>query len=381
MLIKALNEKKKKFLFLRKTFPSLRVTSLLAWRMMLTDYNLWHLVKEEKQEHNFWINGNLIHFDSLDDPAKKKSSDWNYIFFEEMNDFSLDDFKTMQMYNRAHPGPDGVKYEVFPGVWVHVRNQIYGMLNPVDANCFVKAELLDKSAYDTEEIVSTYKDNTFLHKDTVKLIEGLKDQDHNYYLIYTCAEWGVLENIIYSNWHIIKQMNLPNERQIDETVYGLDFGYTNPSAMVRIDFADNKVYEQELFCQTHLKPDQLIEKVKMVVSDMHRDKYIYCDNAEPDTIQMLCDAGFNAHPADKDVRNGINKVKMQDIRITEDSVNLIKEKRGYCYKKDKDGNVREGEPVKWNDHLMDAERYAIYTYLKQFGQSDNEIYAGGSAVQ
>lgn len=347
---------------------------------------LWPYIRQEKITNDYWLNGNLIHFDSLDKPEKKKSTSWNYIFFEEMPDFTLEDFQTMQLYLSAHPGPDGITYRPIVDnldVMVHVKNQIYGALNPIDEYCWIKTELLDSSAWDTNEIVSTYKDNAKnLHPDVIKAIQDLELQDENFYRVYACALWGKLENIIYSNWTIIKRMDFPNERQIIDTVYGLDFGYSHPAALIRIDFTDSHCYEQELLYQTKLKPDQLVERVlELIPRDHHRSKNIYCDSAEPATIQMLCDAGLNAMPANKDVRNGINCVKMQDCRITEDSINLIKEKRGYAYKKDKDGHVKEGEPVKFNDHACDAERMAIFTYLAENAVADdNDAYDVGSSV-
>jgi phage terminase large subunit len=87
---------------------------------------------------------------------------------------------------------------------------------------------------------------------------------------------------------------------------------------------------------------------------------IFCDNAEPKTIEELRRAGYNAKPADKDVREGIRKVKGQPLYITEKSVNLIKEIRSYKWKTDKDGKVLD-EPIKFNDHAIDALRYAIFT--------------------
>lgn len=354
MLIKALQERKKKFLFLRKTFPSLRISSLTDFKEIVTDMGLWPYIRQEKITNDYWLNGNLIHFDSLDKPEKKKSTSWNYIIFEEMPDFTMDDFQTMQLYLSAHPGQG--------------KNQIYGALNPIDEYCWVKTDLLDHSAWDTNEIVSTYKDNlSNLHPDVIKAIQDLEKQDENFYQVYTLGQWGKLENIVYSNWTIIHRADLPNERQIVETVYGVDFGYSHPAAIVRVDFTDSLCYEQELLYQTKLEPDRLVERALELIPRECRSKYMFCDNSEPATIQMLCDAGFNAYEADKDVRNGINCVKMQDCRITEDSVNIIKEKRGYAFKKDKNGHVIEGEPVKFRDHAMDAERYAIYTYLKQYG--------------
>lgn len=380
MLIKALNERKKKFLFLRKTFPSLRISSMTDFKMICGEMGLWPYIRQEKQTNDFWLNGNLIHFDSLDKPEKKKSTSWNYIFFEEMPDFTYDDFKTMQLYLSAHPGPDGVSYEPFPGLKVYVKNQIYGALNPIDEYCWVKTELLNGSSWDTNEIVSTYKDNIKnLHPDVVKAIKELENQDRNFYLVYTLGQWGKLENIIYSNWVVIKRMDLPNERQIIDTIYGVDFGYSHPAAIVRIDFTDGPTYIQELVYRTKLKTNDLIDLMKIHIPNEHRTNYIFCDSEEPDSIQDICDAGYNAFPADKDVRAGINKVKMQDLRITEDSIHLIKEIRGYAFKKNKDGHVQEGEPIKFNDHACDAMRYGIFSYYTKILGSNDKIITGESA--
>ncbi len=55
---------------------------------------------------------------------------------------------------------------------------------------------------------------------------------------------------------------------------------------------------------------------------------------------------------------GIDKVKQYKLHILEDSINLIKEIRSYKWKEDKEGRILE-EPVKFNDHAMDAMRYAL----------------------
>jgi phage terminase large subunit len=55
-------------------------------------------------------------------------------------------------------------------------------------------------------------------------------------------------------------------------------------------------------------------------------------------------------------------VKRQKLHITKDSVNLLKEISGYKYREDKNKVTLE-EPLKFNDHLMDALRYGLYTHL------------------
>ena len=90
---------------------------------------------------------------------------------------------------------------------------------------------------------------------------------------------------------------------------------------------------------------------------------MYCDAAEPNRIEELRRAGFNARPADKDVKKGIDTIRQQALFITQASLNLTKEIRGYKYDSDKDGKLLEF-PVKENDHAVDAMRYAAYTHLK-----------------
>jgi phage terminase large subunit len=53
------------------------------------------------------------------------------------------------------------------------------------------------------------------------------------------------------------------------------------------------------------------------------------------------------------VKNGIDKIKRHSLYITKDSDDLLREIKFYKWKEDKDGNVLD-EPVKFNDHLMDA---------------------------
>ncbi|HSW70520.1 MAG TPA: terminase large subunit, partial [Gammaproteobacteria bacterium] len=81
------------------------------------------------------------------------------------------------------------------------------------------------------------------------------------------------------------------------------------------------------------------------------------------TIEELHRAGFNSKPCEKkEVKEGIRKVKSLPLFITSQSSNMIKEIRSYKWKVDKDDHVLD-EPVKFNDHAMDALRYAVFTKL------------------
>jgi phage terminase large subunit len=64
------------------------------------------------------------------------------------------------------------------------------------------------------------------------------------------------------------------------------------------------------------------------------------------------------------VKYGIDRVKDHKISMTKSSVNLIREYRNYLHEVDKNGRILN-DPVKINDHLMDAVRYGLEGYKEQ----------------
>jgi phage terminase large subunit len=224
-------------------------------------------------------------------------------------------------------------------------------LNPIDQFHWIRTQVLDVPNKDVASFQSNYKMNPFLSREYIEQLEGLADIDENYYRIYALGEWGVLQNLIYSNWDVVDRA--PDN--YDEIVCGLDFGYVNPTALIEVRIRENEVWVKELVYQSHLTNSDLIEIMKDKVD---KGKAIYADSAEPQRIEEIYQAGFNIYPAEKSVKFGIDKVKQYKLHILEDSINLIKEIRSYKWKEDKEGRTLE-EPVKFNDHAMDAMRYAI----------------------
>lgn len=186
-------------------------------------------------------------------------------------------------------------------------------------------------------------------------IERLKDADENYWRVYGLGEKGVSGETIYTHWRTCKE--LPGK---GETWYGQDFGYNVASALVKVEYYEGGVYVDEVLYETKLTTGDLIERYKGL--GIRRPVEVFCDAAEPKTIEEMLRAGMNAKPADKDVTEGIRKVKSLPLFITERSTNLIKEIKSYKWKTDKTGLVLD-EPVKFNDHALDALRYAVFTKL------------------
>lgn len=350
LLLRCLKVKNYKVAICRKTFPSLRLTAYKLFIDLLREYKIYERVHHDKQNNiiTFPDTGAYVAFLSIDDPEKIKSTEWNAIWLEEANEFTWDDWIIIQTRLRAAQ----------LGLY---RNQIYLSLNPSDEQSWINQKLMvdPKLAAQIEIIHSTFLDNPFLGKDYVELLLGLKDQDLNAYMVYAEGKWGVLTNIIYQPYTIV-----PELRECSEIIYGIDFGFNNPTAVIRIGIHDiEHCYLDEKLYQTHLTNGQLIDQLKIIIPEDERLVPIYADCAEPNRIEEIHNAGFNVMESNKDVETGIDFCKRKKFYATANSVNLIKERAAYKWRQDKNGNVLD-EPVKFMDHLMDAKRYAIWTYQK-----------------
>jgi len=175
--------------------------------------------------------------------------------------------------------------------------------------------------------------------------------------VYGLGLRGKAKELIYSNWEVFKEDPI----NIDETIYGLDFGWNHPTALVRIDLCDTVPYITELLYETHLKTPDLIDRLKSF--NISSGDYIYADSQEPAKIQEIFEAGFNINSSDKSVSDGIEFCQRGKMYVK--GGNLEKEIKCYKWKVNKDGIILKDEPVKFNDHLCDAFRYARYTHTQK----------------
>lgn len=332
----------------RKTMPALKMTALRLILTLLKEYNLFAPACFNKTENIYQMGPSRFQFFSLDDPEKIKSAEFNYIWMEEATEFTYQDYAVLLTRLSAPRTSDG-------------KNQIFLTLNPTDINCWIYKKLFTQQ--DITVIKSTYKDNNFLQESYIKTLLSLKDYDLNAYKVFALGEWGASEKIIYKNWSLVDELP-PNPTEI---FYGLDFGFNNPTALVQVAVYDGKFYVKELLYQSGLTNTALIEKLKTLLSGQET-KTIYADAAEPNRIAEIAASGLNIKPAQKNVLNGIMSVKSDTFFVTKSSTNLIKELQTYSWKSDANGNILE-EPVKFNDHLLDALRYGIYTYKNEISQS------------
>lgn len=277
-------------------------------------------------------NGSYIELFGLEDEGKARGPGRDILFVNEAN---LID-KTL-----------------FDQLAMRTTGTIFLDWNPADFNSWVYA-IADNKDYC--RIHSTYKDNIHnLTKQQIDYIEAYKLLPDDFmWKVYGLGLRGAAKELIYTNWKYYDE-----EPQGGDVFYGLDFGYTNPAAMVKIRHYEGANYVQQLIYKSGLNNSELSNVIKQEVKGK---AVIYADCAEPKSIEELHRTGLNVKPSDKDVWAGILGVKSYPLLVHRNSKNLIEELQSYKWKKDKNDEVLE-EPVKANDHLCDAMRYGIFTHL------------------
>ena len=216
----------------------------------------------------------------------------------------------------------------------------------------------DNRAYKTDEISilkTTYKDNRFLTKQDISRLENEKDKYR--YDVYTLGNWGVLGNVIFTNWRVEDLSGI--SEQFTNHRNGLDFGYSSDPAAILVSHYDKSrktIYIYDELYQCNLTNDLL----GIEASKMFGVQPVTCDSAEPKSIAELQRYKVDARAAAKgkdSVLHGIQWLQQQTIVVDTKCINMRNELQGYKWKEDKGGNALP-VPVDRDNHLVDALRYA-----------------------
>ena len=333
-IIKALQETGKTFTIVRKTLPALKGTAYRDVISILKELDLYSEEYHNKSELSYTLNDNLIEFISVDQPQKIRGRKRNYLWLNEANELTYEDWTQLIL---------------------RTTEQIYLDYNPSDPYSWIYDKVVTRN--DCTFIKSTYLANPFLDKDTIAEIERLKDLDPDYWQVYGLGEIGSVQTVIFRKFELVDDM------QGNLIGYGLDFGFTNsPTALVEVRAQDDNLYIKELLYEKRLTNTDLANKLKDF--GISRQSEIIGDSAEPKSIEEIYRQGFNIKPAKKGagIHLGIDIMRRYKIHITKDSTNAIKEFRTYKWATDKNGDVLNN-PVKVNDHIIDATRYLCLNKL------------------
>ena len=134
LIEKLITEQHKTFGICRKTFPALRMTAMKLFFDLLKAYQIYDESKHNKSFNTYEHGTNLVQFFGLDESEKIKSAEFNYIWMEEANEFTYEDFITLKLR---------LSGKVLPGE----INHIYLSMNPIDTHSWI-ARIAGKAPID-----------------------------------------------------------------------------------------------------------------------------------------------------------------------------------------------------------------------------------------
>jgi phage terminase large subunit len=354
------------FLISRQTKNSIRGSVATEIAKTIIDWNLSDLFQVNKTDGTVTCsNGYQAAFAGLDDTEKLKSITFKKgvltdVIVEEATETELSSIKQLRRRQRGK-------------VEREIKKTITLLFNPILQSHWIYDEYFKSIGWtDTQKeyisdkltiLKTTYKDNDFLEPDDIEELES--ETDKYWHDVYTLGNWGVLGDVIFTNW-VVADLSDPNdpyylpEEQRTNRRAGGDFGFSKDPAAIGVSHYDKmrkRIYFYKELYETGLTNDVLAERTKELIGS----DTITWDSAEPKSITELRNHGVVARGAKKgkdSVNFGIDWLKQQIIIVDKSCVNLQNELRQYHWKKDAGGNATK-TPVDKNNHLIDGGlRYA-----------------------
>lgn len=258
------------------------------------------------------------------------------------------------------------------GLW----KQFILTLNPWSERWWGKKRFFDNPNDDTLALTTTYLCNEWLDPDDIAIFERMKLDQPRRYKVEGLGEWGLSTGTIYENVVELEfDFDALNKDDECQAFYGLDFGFTDPTAFVGgfVNQRDKKIYITRCFLVRGLTNAEIAEKIK---AEGLRGEEVQCDAAEPKSIEELRGLGVNAVAAPKgadSVRYGIQLIQQYQIIVAPDVPNFYNEITNYTWATDSSGNPTD-KPDHEFSHVPDALRYGVVGKLNSTSFSWQKIF-------
>ena len=338
-----------------ETLPAVKEGAMDIFKNVMYDTNRW--IEEHWNASTLtytFTNKSRIQFKSFDSVGKAKASGKrDILFLNEANHISFEIADALMIRSKQ----TFIDFNPDEEFWVHKET----LKEHNSEFCLINYEDNEALPEETLEDILIKKEKAFFN--TNLLYPEIFKEDNiknsywaNWAKVYIYGQVGSLEGVIFSNWEQI-DMIPEDARYIGN---GLDFGYSNdPTACVDFYEWNGQIIWDERIYQKGLLNGQ--------IGQMLKDSNILtvADSAEPKSIAEIRMYGVNIIPAQKgkdSITYGINLIQERDFLVTKQSLNLIKELRGYIWKTDRSGKSLN-VPIDDFNHAIDAARYF---YLHKF---------------
>jgi PBSX family phage terminase large subunit len=314
----------------------------------VANMNAVRILGGTRPERYVYPNGSMIWLGGMDNPNKVLGGERDFIYFNQAEEATLDDWETLltRATGRAAHAPYA---------------QIMGDCNPAGSrhwirsrpslNRMISVHTDNPTLYDEAGVLTERGKKTMAFLDTLsgvrrkRLLEGI---------------WATAEGAVYDTFSPDVHVKVRPDTDFKGWAMAMDEGYTNPAVilLVGIDGDGRQHIAKEYYRRGVLQKVVVDEAVAM--NKDHPCDVVAVDAAAAGLIADLVDVGLQAAPYKGRVLDGITLVqallKVQGDgkpRLTVDPscINVINELESYVWKPNRD------EPLKENDHAMDALRY------------------------
>lgn len=308
---------------------------------------------KEKPEWFDYPNGSRVWVGGMDSSDKVLSSERDFIYVNQVEELEVNDWEVL--LTRATGRAGNAPY-----------SQVFGDCNPSGASHWIRKRNADGKL---RLIQSMHVDNPMLYdkdgglteqgKTTIGILDGLTGvRRQRLYL----GQWATAEGAVYDTFSHADHVKERDNSEFQRWYLAMDEGYTNPAVILLVgEDSDNRLH----VAREYYEKGKLQKDVVLKASDWYLERgvqLVAVDAAAAGLIADLRDTGLPAEPYKGRVLDGITLIqeylKIQDdgrARLTIDPacVNTINEFESYIWKSGKD------EPVKENDHALDALRYLV----------------------
>lgn len=238
--------------------------------------------------------------------------------------------------------------------------------NPESPNHWLK-QFLDND--DIDAYIQSYKifDNPFLPQ---KFIEDLckEYQGTVYYPRYIEGEWTRAEGLIYPMWEEAVIADLPKE--FSDCALSIDYGTQNAFSAILWGYNGGVWYAKSIYYYSGKETgnqktdDEYYEDLEKFLKDEFDERPARIETIiDPSAASFITllkkKGGYRVRPADNAVADGIREtavcMRRGKIKVYKGLKPWLNEVQGYVWQDDKE------EPIKENDHAMDATRYFVKT--------------------
>ena len=348
-------------LLTRKTLASLTATGLVTFREKVLhareDVSFYGGSKAEPA-HFRYPNGSRLVVGGLDNPRKVMSSEYDVVYVQEAIDLAEDDWESLT--TRLRNG-------VMP------YQQLLADTNPGSAHHWLKAR---GDAGRTLLLNSRHEDNPAVTPAYLAILDALSGVRKERLRF---GRWASAEGMIFSDYdprvHLLDSLTIGPTWQ---RWLAVDFGYTNPFVCQWwAEDPDGRLYLYREIYRTQRLVEDHARQIRAYLDKEPRVAGVVCDHDAEDRA-TLAQCGIETIAAIKDVSPGIQAVADR-LRVAGDGkprlfflrsamvgrspegkvYGALAEIEGYLWNPAKDGKSAKEEPIKENDHSMDAMRYAI----------------------